>query len=256
MNYFSFDHKIDFFKKKDTILDMALLALQQQIRALADSKKAVAQKRFFKTQPGDYGFEDQFLGLNVPTLRQIAKANQALDYAAIQQLLYSVYHEERMLAVLILVLKYQKSADGPRIDVYNFYMRHAKQVNNWDLVDTSAPAIPGCHLYRKSTAPLTAFARSSVLWERRIAIVATLYFIRHHYFKPTLRIAAMLLKDREALIHKATGWMLREVAQRDKEIALEFIEAYYPQLPRVALRYAIECLPDMERKQYLNWSLQ
>jgi len=232
---------------------MALLKIQKLIRALADDDKKESQKRFFKMGPGDYGFGDQFLGVGAPKLRQIARAHQDSSYATIKQLIYSVYHEERLLAVLILVVKYQMATNIEKVKVYEFYLKHAKKVNNWDLVDASAPAIVGCHLYRKNVAPLMGLAKSNILWERRIAIVATLYFIQHHYFNPTIRIAAMLLKDQEPLIHKATGWMLREIAKRDKALVLNFIETHYAQIPRVTLRYSIERFAEPERKKYLNW---
>ena len=225
---------------------------QAKLRNLADPALAAAATRFCKTGPGEYAENDVFLGLRAATLRQLAKELQALPLEDVEILLQSPIHEERALALLILVRVVAKAPDALRKQVYDFYLANTRFVNNWDLVDVSAPTVVGGYLMDKSRKPLLSLAKSKSLWERRIAIVATQHFIRQNDFADTLRIATMLLKDDEDLIHKAAGWMLREVGKRDAPILEQFLAKHYPQMPRTMLRYAIERFSANKRQAYLK----
>jgi 3-methyladenine DNA glycosylase AlkD len=231
---------------------MSAKDVQAKVRNLADPILAASASRFFKTGPGEYGEHDVFIGLRAATLRQLAREHRGLPLAEVETLLQSDVHEDRALALLILVESVAKSADSIRKKVYHLYCANTRHVNNWDLVDVSAPSLVGGYLADKSRKPLSVFAKSKSLWERRIAIVATQHFIRQNDFADTLKIARILLRDEEDLIHKAVGWMLREVGKRDEPTLESFLGERYSKMPRTMLRYAIERLPIGKRQAYLK----
>ncbi len=228
-----------------------LKKLKSELRELADTERAKASLRFFKTGPGEYGEGDKFLGLNVPDLRRLSKSFKLLSNDDTLQLLSSEFHEERLLSLFILLLKFKQGSPSDQKEIYELYMKNVGYVNNWDLVDCSAPDIVGAYLVDKSKDPLYKFAVSNSLWERRIAVLSTLYYIKRGSFDETLKIADILLKDKEDLIHKAVGWMLREVGNRDISAEKAFLNKCYNSMPRTMLRYAIEKYPEPERKEYL-----
>ena len=225
--------------------------LQQRLQSLGDPERAKACARFAKTGPGEYAEGDRFLGLNAATMRGLAKEFRALPLAQIEATLHSAWHEERAVALLILVLQYPKSDVDTKKILYDFYLANTRHINGWDLVDCSAPHIVGAHLFERSRKPLEKLARSGLLWDRRIAMVATQHFIRKGEYADTLRIAKLLLKDDEDLIHKAAGWMLREVGDRDPAELEAFLQYHYHAMPRTMLRYAIEKFEEKKRKAYL-----
>ena len=228
-----------------------LAALREELYALADPADAVHLQRFFKTAPGEYGAGDKFLGLRVPALRRLVKEYREIADAHALEMLASSWHEERLLALMLLVDQYGRG-DGSRRDrIHGAYLAHTRYINNWDLVDASAAQIIGSHLDAQDITLLKRLARSKDLWERRIAIVATYHFIKKNEFGPTLTIAALLLEDTHDLIHKAVGWMLREVGKRDIRALDTFLTKHYAKMPRTMLRYAIERHPERVRKQYL-----
>ena len=227
--------------------------IRKELQSMADPDKGAILQRFFKTGPGQYGEGDIFIGVMVPQSRQVAKKFSQLSLGEIRTLLYSGIHEERLVALLILARRYSASSSREKEEIVKFYLDNIKQVNNWDLVDLSAPNILGAHLVdRDRRRLLYRFAGSDNVWERRIAIVATHYFIRNGDFSDTLKIAAMLLQDRHDLIHKAAGWMLREVGKRDAAAEEAFLEEHYSAMPRTMLRYAIERLPESKRRRYMK----
>src|ERR671923_13716 len=229
--------------------------VRKELKSMADPDKAAILRQFFKTGPGYYGEGDIFIGVMVPQSRQIAKKFSQLPLGEVRILLYSRIHEERLVALLILAWRYSSSSSSSmeKEEIVKFYLDNIKQVNNWDLVDLSAPNILGAHLVdRDRRRLLYRFAGSDNVWERRIAIVATHYFIRNGDFSDTLKIAAMLLQDRHDLIHKAAGWMLREVGKRDAAAEEAFLEEHYSAMPRTMLRYAIERLPESKRRRYMK----
>ena len=231
-------------------------AIRTRLRTLASPKIAAASQRFFKTGPGEYGHGDRFLGIRVPTLRTIARELRGATIAVTLTLLRSPWHEERLLALLMLASRYARGTPAQHQRIYEQYLKHVRKcVNNWDLVDSSAPYIVGAHLERRDRAKLRELARSTNLWERRVAIVATFWFIRRGSFDDTIAIAEQLLDDREDLIHKATGWMLREVGNRDRAVAERFLRRRCTQMPRTMLRYAIEKLPPRTRRAYLDGTI-
>lgn len=228
-----------------------LATLRLALREHASAADATVLQRFFKTAPGEYGEGDRFLGVRVPTLRRLARQHSALPRADVLHLLRSAWHEERLLALLLLV---QASARGDRQDresIYRAYLANTRHVNNWDLVDSSAEHIVGPQVRTDDLAPLEQLARSPDLWERRIAILATFHFIKRGEFAPTLRISRLLLTDPHDLIHKAVGWMLREVGKRRLDVEEAFLRQHYRAMPRTMLRYAIERFPEARRRQYL-----
>ncbi len=228
--------------------------LKLEMERLADPAKAAVLARFFRTGPGQYGQGDVFLGITVPRQRALAKAQVSMTLPDIAKLLASRVHEHRLTALLVLIDKYEKApAADEKKRIYDFYLSHTAGVNNWDLVDLSAPNIVGDYLlsWPRGRRVLHRLARSSNLWERRIAILATHAFIRAGQFEDTLKIAEMLLGDGHDLIHKATGWMLREVGKRDLGVEETFLHSHAADMPRTALRYAIERFPDNKRKAYL-----
>lgn len=250
--------------------------LKKDLQELANPEKAELLQRFFKTGKGHYGEGDVFLGITVPEQRKIAKKYTDLSLKEIQELILSEIHEYRLVSLLILIEKYKKSKD--KKEIFEFYLKNTKKINNWDLVDLSAPNIVGDFLLDKDKNILYKLAKYENLWEKRISIVSTFAFIRNNQFDDTLKIAEILLNDAKKskifgatkskavpmhrqhkdfagnhdLIHKAVGWMLREVGKRDEEKLEEFLKKYYKDMPRTMLRYAIERFDEEKRKKYLK----
>lgn len=229
-----------------------LKQISRELRASANKKQAKLYQRFFKTGPGEYGEGDIFIGVNVPQTRMFAKKYQNLSFPETVQLLKSKIHEERMLALMIFILKFQKGNEAVQREIYETYLQHTRFINNWDLVDLSAYKIVGPYLERRNRKILNKLAVSKSLWERRIAIVSTMHFIRANEFKETCAIAKRLLKDKQDLIHKAAGWLLREVGKRDVKTMEEFLNQHHRIMPRTMLRYAIEKLPYEKRLIYMK----
>ncbi len=227
-------------------------AIRAALRSRASARDAGVLQRFFKTGPGEYGEGDIFIGVRLPALRAVVREFGAADERVVGSLLASPIHEERMLALLILVRQFEKGAEKDRDSIYRFYLGHTARINNWDLVDCSAPNIVGARLLDRPRRVLDRLARSRSLWERRIAIVATFAFIRQGQFEDTLRIADRLLGDPHDLIHKAAGWMLREVGKRDTAALERFLAPRQRTMPRTMLRYAIERFPETRRQAYLR----
>jgi 3-methyladenine DNA glycosylase AlkD len=238
-------------KAKPARAEPTLAAIRAELHKLGNPVRGVHSQRFFKTGPGQYGEGDKFLGLTVPEMRAIVRKYRELDDAAVLELLSSSWHEERLVALLLMVEAYDRGDDPRRANIHRAYLANTARINNWDLVDASAGNIVGKHLEASDIALLVRLARSKSLWERRIAIVSTFHFIKRNEFRPTLEIATLLLGDSEDLIHKATGWMLREVGKRDRTALDRFLKKHYKRMPRTMLRYAIERHPERTRKQYL-----
>jgi len=226
--------------------------IKKRLKQLANKEKAEVLQRFFKTGPGEYGEGDVFIGVKVPDLRKVAKDFRDISTEDVIVLLESAIHEERLLALLILVRKYVKGNETAKKRIYRLYLKKTKFINNWDLVDVTAHHIVGDYLMDKNKAPLYRLAKSEDLWERRIAILATFYFIKHGKYEETLKIAKILLTDKEDLIHKAVGWMLREIGKRDMIFEEMFLKQHYKEMPRTMLRYSIEKFPEPKRQKYLK----
>jgi 3-methyladenine DNA glycosylase AlkD len=231
---------------------LTVSAVRQATRASADPDRAANLQRFFKTGPGEYGEGDCFLGLNVPAVRGLVRRFESLSLAGIRSLLRSRYHEERLLALLLLVRRYRRGDAAARDAVFDLYLRETRYINNWDLVDLSAGDIVGRHLREGDRSRVYRLAKSRSLWERRIAMIATFDWIRCDDFADTLAVAEVLLGDREDLIHKASGWMLREVGKRDADALRAFLRRHAHVMPRTMLRYAIERFPEAERQRWLR----
>lgn len=225
------------------------------LKEAGDEDRAAHSARFFKTGKGEYGEGDVFLGIPVPLTRKIARLFRGADLEEHETLLNSQYHEARLLALISLSEAFKMGDEEARRNVFNLYMGNTNRVNNWDLVDTSAPHIAGAWLWDKSREPLYALALSESLWERRIAIIATQFFIRNNDFADTLKISDTLLHDHEDLIHKAVGWMLREVGKKDRILEENFLRPRYTGMPRTMLRYAIEKFEPEVRKAYLKGTI-
>lgn len=228
-------------------LKQAIFQLQE-----AAAQQKMDATRFFKTNDGDYSAHDKFLGVSVPTVRLIAKACADLSFKDLQKLLESKFNEERLLALLVLITRYQKGDASTKQAVCDFYVLNLHFVNNWNLVDASARDILGAHLHNADHSLLLNLAASESLWDRRISIVATWYFIRNNDFVSTFTIAKKLLNDEHDLIHKAVGWMLREVGDKDQGALIAFLDVHATVMPRTMLRYAIEKFPEPLRKEYLS----
>jgi 3-methyladenine DNA glycosylase AlkD len=227
---------------------MKLTDLKKELAAAADPERARSSAWFFKTGKGQYGHGDRFIGLTVPTMRRIAHRYSHLALADVEKLLASPIHEHRFVALEILVAQYER--ENTRA-IFDFYLKHAGFVNNWDLVDTSAPYIVGQHLLTRRRKVLYRLAKSRNLWERRIAIVSTMALIRAGEIEDTFAISKLLLADDHDLIHKAVGWMLREAGKQSVPALLRFLKQNYDALPRTTLRYAIERFPVTQRKRML-----
>ncbi|MCX4083782.1 DNA alkylation repair protein [Rickettsia hoogstraalii] len=225
----------------------------QQIRNILLENATIPVERrtlFFKTKEGEYGEHDRFIGVTVPILRKIAKSYYNLDVGDLSRLITSEFNEERFLALAILIMQYQKAQDKEFF--YNFYLNNIKYVNNWNLVDASAHHVVGAYLWDKEKDYLFTLTKSEILWERRIAIVATWYFIKNNQLDTTFEIAKLLLNDKHDLMHKAIGWMLREAGKKDEKQLIDFLDRYISQMPRTSVRYAIEKFPEEVRKNILQ----
>jgi 3-methyladenine DNA glycosylase AlkD len=230
---------------------MSLNSLKKDLEEKSSPSKAKLLSGFFKTGKGEYGEGDVFIGVKVPEQRIVAKKYSNLPLSDVQKLLSSKIHEHRLTALLILIQKYKKNP-SERGKIVEFYLLNTKNINNWDLVDLSSHQILGEYLQDKDVSVLYKLAKSDNIWERRIAIVSTAAFIARHKFEHTLKISEMLLKDEHDLMHKAAGWMLREVGKRNLEAELKFLDRNAPDMPRTMLRYAIERLGEAQRKKYLG----
>lgn len=226
--------------------------VQKALRKIADPEIAEHSQRFFKTGEGQYGEGDKFLGIRVPNVRKVARKFKQLSLDETEQLLHSDLHEERLCALIILVNKAKKEDDKELKKIYDLYLNNTEYINNWDLVDTSAEHIVGRYLIDKDRTILYELAKSNDLWERRIAIMSTFHFIRNDEFDDTIGIAKLLVSDEHDLIHKAVGWMLREVGKREINIEEKFLDQHLPNMPRTMLRYAIEKFPEDKRQAYLS----
>jgi 3-methyladenine DNA glycosylase AlkD len=230
---------------------LRLTDLKRQLAAAADPVRAEFLSRYFRAEKGGYGEGDQFLGITVPALRAITRRFTHLPLQQIGKLLASPIHEERLAALMVLVAQYSEADARARRQIFDFYLKCTRSIDNWDLVDASAREIVGIHLLDRSRRPLRRLAKSENVWERRIAIVATHAFLRAGEVEETFAIARLLLGDNHDLIHKAVGWMLREAGKQSMPELLQFLEKNYTLLPRTTLRYAIERLPTIRRKRIL-----
>ena len=238
---------------RDSTQPITAAGLRKRLRANASAEDARILQRFFKTAPGEYGEGDVFLGVRVPAMRRICReCGDGVTLATIARLLRSRVHEDRSLALMLLVQAFERADDRGRRKIYDLYLASTASINNWDLVDQSAGPIVGGWLLERSRAPLSRLARSSTVWERRIAIVATHHFIRRGDLAETFRIADLLMPDRHDLIHKAVGWMLREAGKRDAAALRAYLRERHRTMPRTMLRYAIERFPEAERIRYLK----
>lgn len=231
---------------------MSLDELLEHLQQLADSDIAAHSCRFFKSGKGEYGEGDRFLGIRVPVLRKLVKSCRQLTDSEIVSLLQSNWHEQRLLALLILVERFERGDDAQQARTVSLYLEHLVWVNNWDLVDSSAYKILGPWLYKRDRALLYQLIESGDLWQKRVAIMTSLYFIKQDDYSDTLRMAEILLLDSHDLIQKAVGWMLREVGNRSRETEIRFLKKFYSRMPRTMLRYAIEKFPEAERKAFLE----
>lgn len=227
-------------------------SLRKELKNHANPEQAKLLQRYFKTGKGEYGEGDKFLGLRVWEVRKAAKQFEGMAFEEIEKSLGSAFHEERLAALLVLVRKFDKGSGEERKKIFDFYLANAKSVNNWDLVDLTAPNIVGNWLLERDKGTLFRLAASDSVWERRISVLATFAFIREGAFGEALKIAEMLLHDRHDLIHKAVGWMLREIGKRDLAAEERFLKKHYREMPRTMLRYAIEKFPEPKRKAYLR----
>lgn len=230
----------------------AFINLQKELKKLANPDKAKILQRFFKTGKGEYGEGDKFLGIMVPQIRSLVKKYRGLGFSEIDKLLHSKFHEKRLLALLILVSRFEKGESKTQEKIFNFYLANTKHINNWDLVDLTAPKIVGEYLLNKDRLILYELVKSNNLWKRRIAILSTFTFIKKNDFIETLKISKLLLTDPHDLIHKACGWMLREVGKRNLENEEEFLKKYFKIMPRTMLRYAIEKWGLQKKKSLLQ----
>ena len=226
--------------------------IKEEFKKLSNQEHAVHLQKYFKTGKGEYGEGDRFLGLRVPDVRKVAKKYKTISIEEASAFLQSQFHEERLFALFLLVDLFRRADEEDRKKIYDLYLKNTNDINNWDLVDASAGPIVGAYLFTRDKKPIYDLARSESLWERRIAMMATSYFIVHNEFADTLKIAEILLNDKEDLIHKAVGWMLREIGKRDFELEENFLKKHYKEMPRTMLRYAIEKFPEEKRKSYLK----
>jgi 3-methyladenine DNA glycosylase AlkD len=231
---------------------MTAQEISKLLRSLAHPDNAEHSQRFFKTGQGEYAEGDRFLGIRVPDIRAQLKKCEAVSLDNIQKLLVSAFHEERLFALLLLVRKFEKGDDQEQAAIYDLYLNNIDRVNNWDLVDSSASQIVGSYLACREKQLLYKLVKSASLWDRRIAIMSTFHFIRNNQFEDTLRLTELLLQDKEDLIHKEIGWMLREIGKRNVAVEKSFLQLHYKKMPRTMLRYAIEKFPEQERRKYLS----
>jgi len=227
-----------------------LSQLEKDIQNAADPKRAIICRSFFKTGPGQYGEGDIFIGITVPALRNLCRKYHGLSLAETERLLKSPVHENRLAALLILTEQFHRGSGKNRKEIHELYLRNLKSVNNWDLVDASASVLVGHYLEDKVRTVLYRLADGG-LWERRVAVVATFHFIKKHDFKDTLKLCERMMTDTEDLMHKAMGWMLREVGKRDTAALEKFLSRHCKVMPRTMLRYAIEKFPEKKRAGYM-----
>lgn len=242
--------------KAEEVDEPGLKLLREALGELQSPLRAEHSHRFFKTGKGEYAEDDVFLGITVPVQRRLAKKYQSLPIKDVLRLLSSDIHEERLIAIFILIIRYDKGTPADKEKIYHIYLKNTKHINNWDLVDASAYKIPGDYVfnYEKDISVLIGLAHSKDLWERRIAMISTLYFINRRATEPTLAIANILLNDKHDLIQKAVGWMLREMGKKASLDDLKaFLDKHHKTMPRTMLRYAIERLPPKTKLIYLKW---
>jgi len=232
-------------------MDKAIEVIKE-LNKLADAKCAALLSRYFKTGKGQYSQGDIFLGIKVPRQREIVKKYKDLDLLEVARLLKSKIHEQRLVALLILADQFKKADNKEKKEIFNLYLKNTKYINNWDLVDLSSPNIVGEYLLDKKRDILYKLAQSQNLWQKRIAIMACFAFIRNFEYSDCLKISRLLLKDKHDLIHKAAGWMLREIGKKDLKKEEEFLDKYFKIMPRTMLRYAIEKFSQAKRKKYLK----
>jgi 3-methyladenine DNA glycosylase AlkD len=226
--------------------------IKKELKKLANPKKADLLQRFFKTGKGEYGEGDVFLGIKVPIQRKLANKYKTLPVADLQILLNSKIHEQRLVALFILMHQYKKADAVGRQEIVNFYLNNTKNINNWDLIDLSAPRLLGDYLLDKPRKLLYTLSRSNSIWEKRIAVLSTFAFIKNAQFDDSLKIGETLLQDHHDLIHKGVGWMLREIGKKDQAIEEAFLKKHYKKMPRTMLRYAIEKFDEQKRKFYMK----
>jgi len=226
--------------------------LKKDLKKIADPQKAKFLSGYFKTGEGEYGEGDVFLGITVPLSRQLARRYKDLNFSEITELLQSKFHEERLIALLILVHNFSLKDAKNKKEIYEFYLKNTSHINNWDLVDLSSHEIVGGYLLDKNAKILMKLAKSKNIWERRIAVISTFEFIRNNRLDESLELAKILLLDDHDLMHKAVGWMLREIGKRDLKTEIGFLDKHYRQMPRTMLRYAIERFPEKLRISYLK----
>ncbi|MEJ2613474.1 MAG: DNA alkylation repair protein [Ignavibacteriaceae bacterium] len=234
---------------------MNYIELKQAVKNNSNKQQAIILQRFFKTGKGEYGEGDVFAGIKVPVSRKIANQFKDLRLADLQKVIKSKIHEERLITLFILVAKYKMAGETEKDKIFNFYLKNIRYVNNWDLVDLSAEKIIGAYLIDKDKRLIFDIVKSNSVWERRIAIMSTFYFIKANQFAATLKISELLLKDKHDLIHKAVGWMLREIGKRDIQAEEIFLQKHYKNMPRTMLRYAIEKFPEKKRLDYLKGNI-
>ncbi len=234
------------------LFTMNVTHIKSELLTFQKPGKAEFHLRFFKCGPGEYGEGDEFIGVSVPDQRKVAKKYyKDVSHEEIQQLLNSPIHEHRLTALLCMNYRFEKFVQEQEL-LYNVYCKNTHRINNWDLVDTSAPNIVGAYLLDKSKDQLYAWAKSSLLWERRIAIIATWRFIKHNQFDDTMKLAEILLEDKHDLMHKSVGWMLREVGKKDETVLTTFLDKKCTLMPRTMLRYSIEKLSQEQKKMYMK----
>ena len=233
-----------------------LKEIQKTLEELGNPEIAEHSQRFFKTGPGESGEGDLFRGIRVPIQRKVAKQFKHAALDTVINLLHSKYHEDRLVALLILVEKYKKKDDRQRQEIYDLYLENTAYINNWDLVDSSAHKIVGPHLENRDRSILYKLVKSDMLWERRISMMCTYHFIKKDDYEDTLKLAELLLHDKEDLIHKVVGWMLRELGKRNYDLEDGFLMQHYRQMPRTMLRYAIEKFPEDRRQAYLKGTVE
>lgn len=231
---------------------MEIATIRRELKDLANPEVASFLQRFFKTGPGQYGEGDRFLGIRVPQLRALVRRSRNLPIHVVLELLRSSWHEERLLALLLLVDRYHRGGSAARDEIYLAYLANTRHINSWDLVDTSAAHIVGAHLHPDHLGTLETLAKSDSVWERRIAVIATFHWIKKGEFRPAIQIITLLVHDDHDLIHKAAGWMLREIGKRDRPTEEQFLRLHYRRMPRTMLRYALEHFPAEQRQAYLR----
>ena len=227
--------------------------IKKAVQAHKNHIRAKQSQYYFKTGPGEYGEGDIFIGLTTPIIRKLAKQFQQARLPTIKHFLYSPIHEERLLALIILLYQYPQKTNAKQQEIFDFYITHLDQVNNWDLIDVTAPGVVGRHLYHHpDTLSLPSLAASENMWHRRVAMLAAFYFIKQQSYALPIAIAKQLRNDKEDLIHKVVGWMLREIGKRDLTVTKDFLNQYGATLPRTMLRYAIERFTPAERQYYMQ----